>query len=68
MKIIERTDVDYAVNIRFIDNIRNSIKDDILTKDVKITIRDEDFSQYVIEDENNVLLSFQTYEPISKLK
>jgi hypothetical protein len=58
MNTTERTDVDYAVNIRFIDNIRNSIKDDILTKDVKITMRDEDLSQYIVEDENNVLLSF----------
>jgi hypothetical protein len=49
--------IDYEQNLKFINDIRNCINDEILTSDVKITPRNEDFSQYIIEEEENVLLS-----------
>jgi hypothetical protein len=56
--IVIKGDIDYELNLKFINNIRNCINDETLTSDVKITPRDDDFSQYVFDEEENVLLSF----------
>jgi hypothetical protein len=58
MEIIIKDKIDYEVNLKFINDIRASINDEVLTHDVKISPRDEDFSQYIVEEDENVLLSF----------
>jgi hypothetical protein len=58
MEIKIKDGVDCEINLKFINIIRESIDDEILTHDVKITPRHEDFSKYIFEEEENVLLSF----------
>jgi hypothetical protein len=58
MEIKIKDSIDFEINLKFINTIRECIDDEVLTRDVKITPRNEDFSQYIIEEEDDVLLSF----------
>jgi len=58
MRDNENNKLDFEINLRFIDSIRENIGKDENTKNVKVVPRDEDLSQYVIIDDENVLLSF----------
>jgi hypothetical protein len=57
MEIVQRENIDYEINLRFINGIREKIQNDVLTHGVQVRPRDEDFSQYIVEEEDNVLLS-----------
>jgi hypothetical protein len=54
----ENNKLDFEINLRFIENVRENIGKDENTKNVKLMPRDEDLSQYVFIDDENVLLSF----------
>ena len=58
MENIINDSVNYEITIKFIDTIKKNISEDVLTHDVSIVPRNEDFSQYIFEDDSNVLLSF----------
>jgi hypothetical protein len=58
MEIRIKDSIDCEINLKFINTIRECIDGTVLTRDVIITPRNEDFSQYIIEEEENVLLSF----------
>ena len=52
---------DFEINIRFIESIRENISKNDMTKNVKVFPRNEDNSQYIVDDEDNILLSFTNY-------
>ena len=58
MENIINDSVNYEITIKFIDTIKKNISENVLTQDVSIVPRNEDFSQYIFEDDSNVLLSF----------
>jgi len=58
MKNNESDKLDFEINLRFIENVRENIDKDENTKNIKVVPRDEDLSQYVMIDDENVLLSF----------
>jgi hypothetical protein len=58
MKSNNDNDLDFEINLCFIDNIRENINKDENTKNVKVVSRVEDFSQYTVIEDGNILLSF----------
>jgi hypothetical protein len=57
MEIKIKDSIDCEINLKFINTVRECIDDEVLTHDVKIIPRNEDFSQYIIEEDEGVLLS-----------
>ena len=53
MAIAIKDDIDYEVNLKFIDDVRNELVDAS-----HISSRSEDFSQYIVREDNDILLSF----------
>jgi hypothetical protein len=54
----EENKLDFEINLRFIENVRYNIGKDENTKNVKVVPRDDDLSQYIVIDDENILLSF----------
>jgi len=53
MAITIKDNIDYEVNLKFIKDVRNELVDIS-----HISSRSEDFSQYIVREDDNILLSF----------
>ena len=57
METKKENEINYELNLKFINSIKKNINDG-LACEIKIYPRNEDYSQYIFEEEKNVLLNF----------